>query len=44
MAKLKSSNSEKLTFGKRKSGQPGGKKSYNKNTPRPKAYRGQGRS
>ena len=44
MAKLKSSNSEKLTFGKRKSGQPGGKKSYNKHSPRPKAYRGQGRS
>ena len=45
MAKIKSAgNSQKLTFGKRKSGQPGGKKSYNKNTPRPKAYRGQGRS
>ena len=44
MAKLKTSNSEKLTFGKRKSGQPGCKKSYNKNSPRPKAYRGQGRS
>ena len=44
MAKLKSSNSEKLTFGKRKSGQPGGKKSYNKHSQRPKAYRGQGRS
>lgn len=43
MAKLKSSNSEKLTFGKRKTGQPGGKKSFNKHSPRPKAYRGQGR-
>lgn len=43
MAKLKASNSEKLTFGKRKSGQPGGKKSFNKHSPRPKAYRGQGR-
>lgn len=43
MAKLKSSNSEKLTFGKRKAGQPGGKKSYNKHSPRPKPYRGQGR-
>lgn len=43
MAKLKSSNSEKLTFGKRKSGQPGGKKSFNKHSPRPKAYQGQGR-
>lgn len=44
MAKLKTSNSDKLTFGKRKSGQPGGKKSYNKSSPRPKPYRGQGRS
>jgi hypothetical protein len=44
MAKLKTSNSEKLTFGKRKSGQPGGKKSFNKHSPRPKPYRGQGRS
>lgn len=43
MAKLKTSNSEKLTFGKRKIGQPGGKKSFNKHSPRPKAYRGQGR-
>ena len=43
MAKLKTSNSDKLTFGKRKSGQPGGKKSYNKNSQRPKAYKGQGR-
>ena len=33
----------KTSFGKRKSGQPGGKKSYNKHTPRPKQYRGQGR-
>jgi len=44
MAKLKTSNSDKLTFGKRKSAQPGGKKSYNKHSQRPKAYRGQGRS
>ena len=44
MAKIKSAgSSQKLTFGKRKSGQPGGKKSYNKNSPRPKAYKGQGR-
>jgi hypothetical protein len=43
MAKLKTSNSEKLTFGKRKSGQPGGKKSFNKHSQRPKAYKGQGR-
>lgn len=33
--------SRKITFGKRKSG--AAKKSYNKHTPRPKAYRGQGR-
>ncbi len=32
----------KTSFGKRKS-QPTGKKSYNKHSPRPKAYRGQGR-
>lgn len=43
MAKAKSSgSSQKLTFGKRKTG--AAKKSYNKHTPRPKAYRGQGRS
>jgi hypothetical protein len=43
MAKVKTGNSEKLTFGKRKSGQPGGKKSFNKHSQRPKAYKGQGR-
>ena len=43
MAKGKSlSDSRKITFGKRKGGGTG-KKSYNKHTPRPKAYRGQGR-
>ena len=42
MAKGKFSNeSRKISFGKRKKGSP--KKSYNKHTPRPKAYRGQGR-
>lgn len=44
MAKPKnntSSNANKLTFGKRKKGSA--KKSYNKHTPRPKAYVGQGR-
>lgn len=35
------STSTKLTFGTRKTGSP--KKSYNKHTPRPKKYRGQGR-
>jgi hypothetical protein len=34
-------NSSKLSFGKRKNGQA--KKSFNKHTPKPKAYRGQGR-
>jgi len=43
MAKAKSGGSAKLTFGKRKTGQANGTKSYNKHTPRPKAYRGQGR-
>ncbi len=42
MAKAKSaSSSQKVTFGKRKNGSA--QKSYNKHTPRPKAYRGQGR-
>ena len=44
MAKAKGSGraeSQKISFGKRKKGQA--KKSYNKHTPRPKAYRGQGR-
>jgi len=44
MAKAKGSsagNSRKITFGKRKGGNA--KKSYNKHTPRPKEYRGQGR-
>jgi hypothetical protein len=40
MAKAVSS-SNKLSFGKRKKG--GAKKSYNKHTPRPKKYIGQGR-
>ena len=42
MAKAKnSSGPAKVTFGKRKTGAP--KKSYNKHSPRPKSYRGQGR-
>ena len=40
MAKAVSS-SNKLSFGKRKKGSA--KKSYNKHTPRPKKYVGQGR-
>ena len=34
-------SSQKLNFGKRKKGSA--KKSYNKHSPRPKAYQGQGR-
>ena len=43
MAKAKGSSlvSNKVSFGKRKKGAP--QKSYNKHTPRPKHYRGQGR-
>lgn len=41
MAKGKGTNSNKITFGKRKLGKA--KKSYNKHSPRPKAYIGQGR-
>jgi hypothetical protein len=40
MAKIKV-DSNKVSFGKRKMGFA--KKSYNKNSPRPKAYKGQGR-
>lgn len=40
MAKLKS-DSTKISFGKRKTGRA--KKSFNKHSPRPKTYRGQGR-
>ena len=41
MAKEKSSDSKKVTFGKRKRGSA--KKSYNKHSPKPKDYRGQGK-
>ena len=42
MANAKSSgNSNKVSFGKKKTG--AAKKSYNKHTPKQKAYRGQGR-
>lgn len=39
MAKLTSNG--KVSFGKKKAGSP--KKSYNKHSPKPKPYRGQGR-
>ena len=41
MAKASKGNSQKVTFGKRKLGSA--QKSFNKHTPKPKAYRGQGR-
>ena len=42
MAKTKSAgNGNKVSFGKRKLGSA--QKSFNKHSPRPKAYRGQGR-
>lgn len=41
MAKANKANSNKVSFGKRKTGSA--KKTYNKNSPKPKAYRGQGR-
>jgi hypothetical protein len=41
MAKGSSTSSSKLSFGKRKKGTA--KKSFNKHTPRPKSYKGQGR-
>ena len=43
MAKAKAASAAKVTFGKRKQGPGSGQKSFNKHTPRPKAYRGQGR-
>ena len=41
MAKSKSSDSRKISFGKRKNGSA--QKSFNKHTPIPKKYGGQGR-
>ncbi len=41
MAKAKTTSSQKVNFGKRKMGKA--KKSYNKHSPKPKDYRGQGR-
>jgi hypothetical protein len=44
MAKAKkAASAAKVTFGKRKQGPGSGTKSYNKHSPKPKAYRGQGR-
>jgi hypothetical protein len=41
MAKSKSGSNNKVSFGKRKCGSA--KKSYNKHSPKPKRYIGQGR-
>ena len=41
MAKASKLTTTKTTFGKRKTGSA--KKSYNKHTPKPKDYKGQGR-
>lgn len=41
MAKASKVNSNKVSFGKRKCGSA--QKSFNKHTPKPKPYRGQGR-
>jgi hypothetical protein len=41
MAKASKASNNKVTFGKRKTGSA--KKSYNKHSPKPKAYKGQGR-
>ena len=43
MAKAKSSTNNKISFGTRKQGPGSGQKSFNKHTPKKKAYRGQGR-
>lgn len=41
MAKVSKQTNNKTSFGKRKTGSA--KKSYNKHSPKPKTYRGQGR-
>jgi hypothetical protein len=41
MAKATKTNSNKVTFGSRKCGSA--QKSYNKHSPKPKRYKGQGR-
>jgi len=43
MAKSSKVSTNKTSFWKRKGNQTGGVKSYNKHTPKPKQYRGQGR-
>lgn len=41
MAKVKTGDTRKVSFGKRKEGKA--KKSFNKHSPKPKTYKGQGR-
>ena len=41
MAKAKTTNSNKVSFGSRQRGSA--KKSFNKHSPKPKVYRGQGK-
>jgi hypothetical protein len=43
MAKVSKNTSQKVSFGKRKTGPQSGTKSFNKHTPKKKTYRGQGR-
>ena len=43
MAKASKLTHNKTSFGKRKTGPESGTKSFNKHTPKKKAYRGQGR-
>jgi hypothetical protein len=43
MAKAKAASSNKTSFGTRKTGPGSGQKSFNKHTPKPKRYKGQGR-
>lgn len=43
MAKGSKVSTNKISFGKRKTNQVSGIKSYNKHSPKPKQYRGQGR-
>jgi hypothetical protein len=43
MAKASKQSSNKVSFGKRKTGPGSGQKSFNKHTPKKKTYRGQGR-
>lgn len=43
MAKASKQTNNKTSFGNRKTGPGSGQKSFNKHTPKPKRYKGQGR-